>query len=215
MRSLHANRDLKFYALTIQQHNQLLPCSTVTACSSQTQTRQYNDDGTMFLWAYLFSFWIWGQISVSPHIGSTFMWQIGPMMQDFKGKGTGGSKHVYKWQHHHKKAQGTQVEGAGHMLRELYMFLSLHDSTSLLNPERAPHSLEMCRELQYIPSCAHVAVIKQLLLARRQLSTDLPIRHPLSCRAHWESWCRRCHTEGRWGQPADGLYCVFQQRNIT
>lgn len=39
----------------------------------------------------------------------------------------------------------------------------------------------MCRELQYIPSCAHAAVIKPLLLARRQLSTDLPIRHVLSC----------------------------------
>lgn len=89
--------------------------------------------------------------------------------------------HVYKWQHHHKKAQGTQGEGAGDRLREHYMFLSLHDSISLLNPERAPHGLEMCRELQYIPSCAHVAVIKQLLLARRQLSTDLPIRHLLSC----------------------------------
>lgn len=48
----------------------------------------------MFLWVCLFSFWIWGQISVSPHIGSTFMWQIGPMMQDFKGKGAGGSKRM-------------------------------------------------------------------------------------------------------------------------
>lgn len=150
---------------------------------------------------------------LSPHIGSTFMWQ---MMQDFKGKGTGGSKHMHKKrQYHCKKAQGTQVEGAGDRLREHYMFLSLHDSISLLNPEREPHGLEMCRELQYIPSCAHVAVIKQSLLARRQLSTDLPIRQPLSCWAHWESWCRRCHTEARWGQAADGLYCVFQQRNIA
>lgn len=102
--------------------------------------------------------------------------------------------HAYKWQHHCKKAQGTQVEGAGNKLRERYMFLSLRDSSSLLNPERGfKVGPEMCRKPQCIPSCAHVAVIKQLLLARRQLSTDLLIRHSLSCWAHWESWCRRCH----------------------
>lgn len=98
--------------------------------------------------------------------------------------------HAYKWQHHCKKAQGAQMEGAEDRLREHYMLLSLHDSSSLLNPERAPHGLETCRELQYISSCDYVAVIKLLLLARRQLSTDLPIRHALSCWAHWESWCR-------------------------
>lgn len=128
-------------------------------------------------------------------------------------KGRRFKTHAYKWKRHCKKAQGIQVEGAGDRLRQHYMFLCLHDSSSLLNPERASHGLEMCRELQYIPSCAHVAVIKQLLLARRQLSTDLPIRHPLSCWAHWESWCRRCH------QKQDGanqliVKTSFQQRNI-
>lgn len=70
--------------------------------------------------------------------------------------------HAYNWQFHCKKAQGTQVGGAGDRLRIHYMFLPLPESRSLLNPERAPHGLETLRGAalhpQLCPRCCDKVV---------------------------------------------------------